>query len=52
MSCIKDMMQKMMERFDLTYENVKEMQNDLYGIGQKVDAHVMSIKQLEINCPL
>ena len=52
MSQIEDMMQKMMRRFDDTDENIKEMLNDLYGIGQKVDAHVMSIKQLEINCPL
>uniref|UniRef100_M1DGD9 Integrase core domain containing protein n=1 Tax=Solanum tuberosum TaxID=4113 RepID=M1DGD9_SOLTU len=27
--------------------NVKEMRNDLSGIGQKVDAHAVSIKQLE-----
>ncbi|KAK4737224.1 hypothetical protein R3W88_000921 [Solanum pinnatisectum] len=37
----------MMKRFDATDENVKEMQNDLSGIGQKVDAHAVSIKQLE-----
>ncbi|KAK4713597.1 hypothetical protein R3W88_019504 [Solanum pinnatisectum] len=47
MSQIEDMMQKMMKRLDLTDENVKEMRNDLSGIGQKVDAHVVSIKQLE-----
>nr|ABI34335.1 Integrase core domain containing protein [Solanum demissum] len=38
---------KIMKRFDSTNENVKEMQNDLSGIGQKVDAHEVSIKQLE-----
>ncbi|KAH0767894.1 hypothetical protein KY285_003765 [Solanum tuberosum] len=47
MSCIEDMMQKMMRRFDATDENVKDMRNDLSGIGQKVDAHAVSIKHLE-----
>uniref|UniRef100_M1D8E5 Integrase core domain containing protein n=1 Tax=Solanum tuberosum TaxID=4113 RepID=M1D8E5_SOLTU len=47
MNLIKDMMQKMMKRFDTTDENMKEMRNDLSGIGQKVDAHTVSIKQLE-----
>ncbi|KAK4733883.1 hypothetical protein R3W88_008144 [Solanum pinnatisectum] len=46
-SHIEDMMQKMMRRFDATDENVKEMRNDLSGIGQKVDAHAVSIKHLE-----
>uniref|UniRef100_M1DNK9 Integrase core domain containing protein n=1 Tax=Solanum tuberosum TaxID=4113 RepID=M1DNK9_SOLTU len=36
MARIEDMMQKMMRRFDATDENVKEMRNDLSGIGQKV----------------
>ncbi|XP_049360697.1 uncharacterized protein LOC125825395 [Solanum verrucosum] len=47
MSHIKDMMQKMIKRFDATDENVKEMQNDLSGISQKVDTHAVSIKQLQ-----
>uniref|UniRef100_M1DZZ3 Integrase core domain containing protein n=1 Tax=Solanum tuberosum TaxID=4113 RepID=M1DZZ3_SOLTU len=47
MSHIEDMMQKMMRRFDATDENVKEMRNDLSSIGQKVDAHAVSIKHLE-----
>jgi len=47
MSRIEDMMQKMMKRFDAIDENVKEMPNNLSGIGQKVDAHAVSIKQLE-----
>jgi len=47
MSRIEDMMQKMMRRFDATDENVKEMRSDLSGIGQKVDAHAVSIKHLE-----
>uniref|UniRef100_M1DVL0 Integrase core domain containing protein n=1 Tax=Solanum tuberosum TaxID=4113 RepID=M1DVL0_SOLTU len=37
----------MMRRFDATDENVKEMRNDLSGIGQKVDAHAVSIKHLK-----
>uniref|UniRef100_M1DQ98 Integrase core domain containing protein n=1 Tax=Solanum tuberosum TaxID=4113 RepID=M1DQ98_SOLTU len=47
MSRIEDMMQKMMKKFDATDENVKEMRNDLSGIGQKVDAHSVSIKHLQ-----
>ena len=47
MARIEDMMQKMMRRFDATDENVKEMRNALFGIGQKVDAHAVSIKHLE-----
>ncbi|XP_049375522.1 uncharacterized protein LOC125840599 [Solanum verrucosum] len=47
MSRIEDMMQKMIKRFYATNENVKEMRNDLSGIGQKIDAHVVSIKPLE-----
>jgi len=37
----------MLKRFDSTYENVKDMLNDLSDIGQKFDTHVVSIKQLE-----
>lgn len=47
MSFIEDMMQKMMRRFDDTNENIKEMLNDLYGIGQKVEAHELSINHLK-----
>ena len=47
MARIKDMMQKMMRRFDAADENMKEMRNDLSGIGQKVNAHAVSIKHLE-----
>lgn len=45
---IEDMIQNMMRRFDATNENVKETRKDLSGIGQKVDAHVVSIKHLEL----
>ncbi|XP_049406266.1 uncharacterized protein LOC125869909 [Solanum stenotomum] len=42
------MMQKMIKRFDVINENVKETQNDLSSIGQKVDAHAVSIKHFEL----
>lgn len=47
MSWTKYIMQKMMKRFNSTDENVKEMLNDLSKIGQKVNAHAVSIKQLK-----
>uniref|UniRef100_M1D9P3 Integrase core domain containing protein n=1 Tax=Solanum tuberosum TaxID=4113 RepID=M1D9P3_SOLTU len=47
MSRIENMMQKMVRRFDATDLNVKEIRNDLSGIGQNVDAHVVSIKHLK-----
>lgn len=47
MSCIEYVMHKMMKRFDATNENVKDMRNDLSGIGQKVDSQAVSIKYLE-----
>ena len=37
----------MLRRFEEIHENVKEMRNDLSSIGQKVDAHAVSIKHLE-----
>lgn len=36
MSCIHDMMQKIMRRFDVIDENVKEMQNDFYMYWSKI----------------
>ena len=38
----------MMRRFDASDEHNKELRNDLAGIGQKVDTHAISIKQLEL----
>lgn len=35
-----DMMQKIIKRFDVTYDNSS-------SIGQKADAHVLAVKQLE-----
>lgn len=45
---IEDMMRKMMRRFNAPDENVKDMRNDLSTVGQKVDTHKVSIKNLEI----
>ena len=39
---------KMMRRFDASDEHNKELRNDLAGIGQKVDTHAISIKQIEL----
>lgn len=47
-SMIEDMMHKIMRRFEATNENVKEIRSDSYGIRQKVYAHVVSIKHLEL----
>ena len=37
----------MMRIFVSNDENVKEMRNDFYGNGKKVNAHELSIKHLE-----
>ena len=42
------MLQKMMRRFDNSAEHTKELRSDLASIGQKVDAHPISIKHLEL----
>lgn len=47
MSCIEDIMQKIIRMFDATDENVKAMWNELSGIGHKVDTHVVSINHIE-----
>lgn len=41
------MIHKMIKKFDSTDDNVKEMRNDLTGVSQKVEAHVVLIKQIE-----
>ena len=38
----------MMRRFDVSDEHIKELGIDLTGIGQKVDTHAISIKQVEL----
>ena len=47
MSCIEDVIQNTMKRFDTIDKNVKETQKNLSRISQKVDAHGVWIKQLE-----
>ena len=42
------MLHKMMRRFDANDEHIKELRSDLAGIGQKVDTHAISIKQIEL----
>ena len=41
------MLHKMMRRFNASDEHIKELRSDLAGIGQKLDTHAISIKQLE-----
>ena len=48
MELVEDILQKMRRRFDTTDENVKEKRGELSGIGQKVDAHKVLIKHLEL----
>ena len=48
MARVEDILPKMMRRFDASYEHTKELRNNLAGIGQKVDTHAISIKQLEL----
>ena len=38
----------MMRRFDYSDELAKELRGDLANIGQKVDAHTLSNKHLEL----
>ena len=48
MSRVEDMLHKMIRRFDASDEHNEELRNDLAGIGQKVDTHAISIKNLEL----
>ena len=48
MARVKDMLHKIMRRFDASDEHIKKLRCDLAGIGQKVDTHAISIKQLEL----
>ena len=38
----------MMRRFDVSDKKIKELSYDLASIGQKVDTHAISIKQIEL----
>ena len=42
------MLHKMMRRFDVSDEHIKELRGDLASIGKKVDTHAISIKQIEL----
>ena len=48
MARVEDMLHKMMRRFDTSDEHIKELRCDLASIGQKVDTHAISIKQIEL----
>ena len=48
MTRFEDMLHKMMRRFDASDEHIKELKCDLSSIGQKVDTHAISIKQIEL----
>ena len=48
MARVEDMLHKMMRRFDASDKNIKELRCDLASIGQKVDTHAISIKQIEL----
>ena len=45
---VEDMLPKIMRRFNASDEHNKELRNDLAGIGEQVDTHAISIKQLEL----
>ena len=42
------MLKKLRRRFDASDEHAKELRGDVANVGQKVDAHAMSIKHLEL----
>ena len=45
---IEDILQQMMRRFDASDEHANELRGDLGNIRKKVNAHVISIKHLEL----
>ena len=48
MAPVEDMLHKMLRRFDASDEHIKELRSDLAGIGQKVNAHALTIKKIEL----
>ena len=48
MARVEDMLHKMMRRFDVSDEHIKELRGDLASIGKKVDTRAISIKQIEL----
>jgi len=47
MARVDDMLHNMMRRFDARNEHIKELRCDLACIGQKIDTHAISIKQIK-----
>ena len=45
---VENILHKMMRRFDDSDEHIKDLRCDLASIGQKVDTHAISIKQIEL----
>ena len=45
---LEEMLEKMMMRFDASDEHAKDLRSDLANIGQKVDAHVVSVMHLKL----
>ena len=48
MARVEDIMQKIIRRLDASDEYTIELRNNLIGIGQKADTHVISIKHIEL----
>ena len=48
MARVEDMLHKMMRRFDSSDENTKKLRSDLACVGQKVNTHAISTKQLKL----
>ena len=48
MARVENTLHKMMRRFDASDEHIKELRCDIASIGQKVDTHAISIKQIEL----
>ena len=48
MARVEDMLHKIRRRFNASDEHIKELRSDLAGIGQKVDTHAITIKQIEL----
>ena len=48
MTRVEDMFHKMMRSCNASDEHIKELRSNLGGIGQKVDTHAISIKQIDL----
>ena len=48
MSRVEEMLHKIIRRFDISDEHIKELRCDLASIGNKVDTHAISIKQIKL----